>query len=245
MLSVSSRLAAGCLLVGLAASLPIPSPAQEPADEAGFVSLFNGKDLTGWVYKSAAKEPLDGKTETPDGRMVVKDGVIVALAKDAKGGGGIKDLNTVKEFNGPFVLRLQFKAAEKADSGVYIRGVQQQVRDFPRRGEMKQLAKFKTDGWNDLEFVVSPGKTRRIVNGKDLAPTDRFELTVDGDKAVGKLNGKELAVASYQLKEEAEATATVNGEKLGTMTVPLKGGVGLQAETGEFAFRNVRVKELK
>lgn len=245
MLSASSRLVAGCLLVGLAASLPIRSAAREPADEAGFVALFNGKDLTGWVYKAAAKDSLDGKTETPDGRLAVKDGVIVALAKDAKGGGGIKDLYTTKEFNGPFVLRLQFKAAEKADSGVYIRGVQQQVRDFPRRGEMKQLTKFKTDGWNDLEFVVTPAKTRRIVNGKDLAPTDKFELTVDGGKAVGKLNGKEVEVTSYQLKEEAEATATINGEKLGTMAVPLKGGVGLQAETGEFAFKNVRVKELK
>src|SRR5216683_2179584 len=88
--------------------------------EEGFTSLFNGKDLTGWRYVGS-KESLEGKTETPDGRIAVEDGVIVMREKDKNGKGGIKDLYTVKDYNKPFVLRLQFRASLKSDSGVYIR----------------------------------------------------------------------------------------------------------------------------
>ncbi|MBY0522556.1 MAG: DUF1080 domain-containing protein [Gemmataceae bacterium] len=84
--------------------------------EDGYVSLFNGKDLTGWRY---SKEDLTGKTETSDKRFFVKDGIIVADE-----GKGIKDLYTVKEFDKDFNLKIEFRAGEKSDSGVYIRGPQ-------------------------------------------------------------------------------------------------------------------------
>src|SRR5215469_15848497 len=122
--------------------------------EEGFQPLFNGKDLTGWQYPGKKGMALDGKPETPDKRFEVKDGVVVANAKDASGKGGIKDLYTVKEFDKDFILKLEFRAASKADSGVYIRGPQLQVRDFIRRNEQKQLTKFKNDDWNELEITV-------------------------------------------------------------------------------------------
>jgi hypothetical protein len=40
----------------------------KPAD--GFISLYNGKDLTGWGY--ADGELFDGKTEASDGRYTAK-----------------------------------------------------------------------------------------------------------------------------------------------------------------------------
>src|SRR4030095_15383842 len=43
--------------------------------EPGFISLFNGKDLTGWGY--SATENFDGKTEASDGRYTAKDGMLV------------------------------------------------------------------------------------------------------------------------------------------------------------------------
>src|SRR5689334_9621371 len=68
--------------------------------EPGFTSLFNGKDLTGWEYRvKKDKENLDGKTETSDKRIEVKDGIILVNAKDAKGKGGIKDMYTQKNFD--------------------------------------------------------------------------------------------------------------------------------------------------
>lgn len=168
------------------------------AKEEGYTVLFNGKDLTGWVYPGKKGESMAGKTESPDGRVAVVDGAIVMKEKDAKGKGGIKDLYTDKEFGKDFILKMQFRAGPKADSGVHVRGNQWQIRDFQRRNEQKQLKNFKNDDWNDLV------------------------ITVKG----------------------TEATATLNGEKLtpDKMKVPASGPIGLQAESGKFEYRNVRIK---
>ncbi len=165
--------------------------------EDGYTSLFNGKDLSGWRYPGTKGHDMDGKSETPDRRIVVENGVLVMNEKDSKGKGGIRDLYTSKTFDKDFHLKLEFRAALKADSGVYIRGPQLQVRDFIRRGEQKHLKKFKNDDWNELD------------------------ITVTG----------------------TEAVCRINGESLAKMKVPAKGGIGLQAESGKFEFRRVRIKE--
>src|SRR5438128_1815622 len=121
------RLAAAGVLLATTAGL---GPAVGRADdefrvEEGYTSLFNGKDLTGWRL---GNQKLDGKTETANKRFQVVDGIIVA---DGKGGG---NLETVQTFNKDFRLKLQFRAAPKADSGVFLRGPQLQVRDYPRAG---------------------------------------------------------------------------------------------------------------
>src|SRR5580765_6829758 len=119
--------------------------------EPGYVSLFNGKDLAGWKYGKEAD--LTGKTETADKRFRVADGIIIA-----EEGKGIKDLYTVKAYNTEFNVKMEFRAALKAYSGVYVRRPQLQVRDFIRRKEMvKQLTKFKNDDWNELDITVKNG----------------------------------------------------------------------------------------
>ena len=214
--------------------------------EDGYVSLFNGKDLTGWVYPGAKGKSMDGQTETPDKRIEVKDGIIVVNEKDKDGKGGIKDLYTAKEYNGNFNVRLEFRAALKADSGLYIRGPQLQVRDFIRRGEQKQLKNFKDDGWNELDITVKGGIISTTVNGKTVTEKDVLELAVKDGKPTAKLNGQPIDVTSVQVSVSNVATCLCNGEALApkTMSVPAKGGIGLQAETGKFEFRRVRVKEL-
>ena len=42
--------------------------------ESGFISLFNGKDLTGWGYKT---NQFDGKTQSDDGRFSATNGMLV------------------------------------------------------------------------------------------------------------------------------------------------------------------------
>src|SRR5262249_6093939 len=104
----------------------------------------------------AKGKPLDGQTETPDKRIEVKDGIIIVNEKDKDGKGGIKDLFTVKEYNGNFNLRCQFRAAPKADSGVYIRssGAQLQWRDYPTVGRTNKV-KLNNADWNDLDITVT------------------------------------------------------------------------------------------
>jgi len=215
--------------------------------EEGFVSLFNGKDLSGWRYPGANGKELEGQIETPDKRIEVKDGVIYINEKDKDGKGGIKDLYTAKIFDKPFTLRLQFRAGLKADSGVYIRGPQLQVRDYPRfGGEYSKVPNFKLDDWNDLEIVVGQPGPRTTVNGKALEPSDILELTVKDLKPSAKLNGKDIAVTNIQHQPSTcAALCKNNGELLEkAFPVPPKGGIGLQAETGKFEYRRVRIKEM-
>jgi hypothetical protein len=146
------------------------SSAGDTSVEPGYKSLFNGKDLTGWFYKSAPKVSLEGKAETPDGRIAVEDGAIVMREKDSKGKGGIRDLYTNESFDKDFIIRMQFKGSLRSDSGVYVRGPQLQIRDFIRRGEQKHLKNFKNDDWNDLEIVVKGTQATYTVNGEQLKP---------------------------------------------------------------------------
>jgi hypothetical protein len=236
-------------LIGLgllaASAAGVAGGAQDPPRvEEGFTPLFNGKDLTGWTYKSAPKESLEGKTETPDGRFTVQDGIIVAHEKDKSGKGGIKDLYTAGEFNKDFIFRLEFRAAPKADSGVYIRGPQLQMRDYPTVGPYKPKT-FRAGDWNDLEIIVKGNVLVTTVNGKPLAGTDTLELTVKDGKPAATVNGKPVEVSAVQLSYGAVAECRCNGEVIEkAFKVPSRGGIGLQAEAGKFEFRNVRIKEL-
>jgi hypothetical protein len=213
--------------------------------EEGYKSLFNGKDLTGWRYTAMPKVSLEGQTETPDGRIKVENGLIVMNEKDSKGKGGIRDLYTVANFSRNFNLKLEFRAALKADSGVYLRGPQLQVRDFIRRNEHKHLKKFQNDGWNELDITVTNGVPTTTVNGKVLTAKDSLEVTVKDGKPQATLNGKPVDIKNITVAVGAVAECLCNGEKLETMrNLPANGGIGLQAETGKFEFRRVRIKEL-
>jgi hypothetical protein len=199
--------------------------------------LFNGRDLSGWTYNGQA---LDGKTQTPDGRFLVENGVIVAAE-----GKGIKILNTAANYDEDFELRLEFRASLKSDSGVYVRGPQLQVRDFIRRNEHVHLKSvFRNDDWNALEIIVNGHKVVTMVNGKVLKPTDALEITVKGDEHTARLNGKDVDIGSISLAR-GSTICKINGVEFDpTYRAGSKGPIGLQAETGKFEFRYVRIKTI-
>jgi hypothetical protein len=222
------------------ASLPATSVAGDDwTPEQGYTSLFNGKDLAGWKY--GKETDLAGKIETADKRFRVEKGIIIA--EEAK---GTKDLDSIKVFNGELHLRMEFRAALKADSGVYIRGTQLQVRDFPRRKEMPQLKKFRNDDWNELDITVKHNVAVTKVNGKTLTDEDTVTLLVKNGKPTALLNYKPVEVTKIECTVGAVARCLCNGEFMENMSVATKSGrgVGLQAETGKFEFRRIRVKEM-
>ncbi len=137
----------GALALGLVASGGAAS-GDDFTPEPGFISLFNGKDLSGWKLD---KEILDGKVETADRRFKVHGDAIVT-----EGARPIENLYTVREFSENFVLRLEFRASPKANSGLFIRGTQLQVRDYPTVGPYKGLVHFNKGGWNAIEVTVKP-----------------------------------------------------------------------------------------
>src|SRR5262245_91276 len=92
--------------------------------ESGFVSLFNGKDLSGWCYRDGQRfdekvaETFDGKAASSDARFSAKDGVFIVHPKEPR---LAQKIWTVQEFPKNFVLRLEFRAEVNADSGIFIR----------------------------------------------------------------------------------------------------------------------------
>ena len=111
------------------------------APEPGFISLFNGRDLTGWGFRPTPprKQPaypnpkpeapvvveikeaiaFDGQTASNDGRCRAINGRLVVTTPPE--GRRIQQLSTVREFDTDFVLKLEFRATPNADSGVFIR----------------------------------------------------------------------------------------------------------------------------
>ncbi len=124
--------------------------------EPGYESLFNGKDLTGWGH--------DGKTVTPDGRYLAKNGRFIVTTPAE--GSRVQQLYTTKEFGGNFTLKLEFRATPNADSGVFIRKPQLQCRDYPLAGPYKNLKNYKTGDWNELVIVVKDGSALCTCNGE-------------------------------------------------------------------------------
>lgn len=157
-LSFSNSLQIGlCLLASSTFSL---TRADDFKLEPGYISLLNGKDLTGWGYKT---NNFDGKTESIDGRYTAKDGMIVVNP-----GKGLAQLWTTREFPKDFHLKLEFRAAVNADSGVFLRKPQLQCRDYLVAGPYKSLTKYKPQDWNEMEVTVKDGVAHCTCNGEVL-----------------------------------------------------------------------------
>lgn len=131
--------------------------------EPGFVSLFNGRDLTGWGYRTNA---FDGRTSSPDGRYVARNGRLIVTTPPE--GRRYQVLWTKHEFPTDFVLKLEFRATPNADSGVFIRSPQLQCRDYLLAGPYKKLQRYKPQDWNEMVVTVKGGVAQGTCNGEEL-----------------------------------------------------------------------------
>jgi uncharacterized protein (TIGR03067 family) len=134
--------------------------------ENGFITLYNGKDLTGWCYDENDK--FDGKTEASDGRYSAKGDTIVVNPHDMAKGPRLRQMWTTQKFPDDFVLKLEFRAAVNADSGVFLRKPQLQCRDYLVAGPYKKLTKYKPQDWNTLVVTVHGNEAHCECNGEVL-----------------------------------------------------------------------------
>ena len=149
--------------------------------EEGFVSLFNGRDLTGWGYRT---NNFDGKVTSSEGRYVAKNGRIIVTTPPEYS--KIAQLYTTRSFPKDFVLKLEFRATPNADSGVFIRQPQLQCRDYPLAGPYKTLAQYKPQDWNEMVVTVKDGVAYCTCNGEVLEAALKVPATgpigLEGDR---------------------------------------------------------------
>jgi hypothetical protein len=206
------------------ATLRLSEIAPDPfTPEEGFVSLFNGRDLTGWGYRPTSEEDkanatrwqasdpnaaawpfvtapvlFDGQAVTPDGRFAAIDGRLVVTTPPEYR--KIQQLWTAREFPEDFVLKLEFRATPNADSGVYLRGPQLQCRDYRLAGPYKNLERYRPQEWNELVVTVRNGVAHAECNGEVL----------------------EAALA-----------------------LPASGPIGVEGDRGQMEYRRIRIKVLR
>ncbi len=162
-----------------------PDPFQP---EAGFVSLFNGQDLTGWCFRAkegfGVEADFAGAVTSTDGRYVAKNGRIIVTTPPE--GRRVQQMWTTQEFPENFVLKLEFRATPNADSGVFIRKPQLQCRDYPLAGPYKELQHYKPQDWNELVIVVKDNFAHCTCNGEVLEAEFKLPATgpigLEGDR---------------------------------------------------------------
>lgn len=161
--------------------------------EPGFISLFNGRDLTGWKYPGG--DTFDGKAQSADGRYSAADGILTVHPHTPR---QISQLWTAREFPKDFILKLEFRAEVNADSGIFIRKPQLQCRDYLVAGPYKDLKKYQPQDWNEIVVTVKAGVAHCTCNGEVLE--DALPVPVTGGIGLEGDRGQ-MEYRHIQLKE--------------------------------------------
>jgi len=190
LMKTNRRLCTVALLFALAC---VRACAAEAESETGFISLFNGKDLTGWGFKT---NNFVGQTVSNDGRYSATNGVFVVHPHEPR---IVEAIWTTREFSNDFVLKLEFRASVNADSGIFIRKPQLQCRDYLVAGPYKQLKKYKPQDWNEIIVTVKDGIAHCECNGEVLE--DALKVPASGPIGLEADRGQ-MEYRRIRLKEE-------------------------------------------
>lgn len=198
----------------------------------GFVSLFNGKDLTGW--KGLVSNPIArGKmseaelataqqkvNESIQKDWIIKDGLLVFT-------GHGDNLCTEKKY-GDMEMYVDWKITEKGDAGIYLRGTPQvQIWDTSRREVGAQVGSGGL--YNNQKNISKP----LLVADNKIGEWNTFHIIMKGDKVTVYLNG-------------ILVTDNISLENYWDRKLPLftKEQIELQAHGTYVAYRNIYLKEL-
>lgn len=196
--------------------------------EAGFMPLFNGENLDGWVGNKQSYEAVDG--------MIV----VNPDAAGEQGSGG--NLYTEKEYS-DFIFRFEFQLPPGGNNGLGIHAPLEG--DAAYVGKEIQILDNTAEIYADLEPYQYHGSVYGII------PAKRGYL-----KPVGEWNEEEVIVQGSKIKVILNGTTILDGDfleagKNGTMDGKdhpglerTKGHIGFLGHGYVVKFRNIRIKDL-
>lgn len=221
-----------CLLAASAAAQD--AKLNEPPE--GFVALFNGEDLSGWIGMNLDPRKLREMSADERSDFLEKQWAEVEKHWSVKDGELINDgegpyLTTAQDY-GDFELRLDYKTVPKADSGIYLRGVPQiQIWDWTEEAGKWSLGADKGSGalWNNQKHERFP----LVKADNPFGEWNSFRITMVGDTVTVHLNDKlvvnEVVMENYWDRENP--------------IFPV-GPIQLQTHGGEIRFRNVYLRKI-
>ncbi len=211
-----------CLLIFATESLAQTN--QPEANEKGFVTLFDGKGLSGWKL-------VRGRGPG----YVVKDGVLICPAD----GGG--NLLTEKEYSN-FVFRFEFKTEPGGNNGVGIRApiegdaayqaMEIQILDD---GHERYKGKIKSEQHHGSVYDVIPARTGFL---KPAGEWNEEEIMANGSHIRVTLNG--VIILDADLKNVREEAVLKKHPGLKNKS----GYIGFLGHGSLIEFRNIRIKAL-
>lgn len=216
------------LLVALASCVSVDSPPIASSEE-GFVPLFDGSSLAGWIYGTAGGEPL----RSGNGYQA-EDGVLSCTKED----GG--NLYTEKEY-GDFVFRFEFRLTPNANNGIGIRaplegdaayaGMEVQVLD-DGGSEYRSLQPWQYHG--SIYGVVAAERGHQ----RPVGEWNEEEISARGRRVTVKLNGAVIVDAWLDDVKDPEILAKHPG------LARERGHLGFLGHGAHVDFRNLRIREL-
>ena len=192
-----------------------------------WTSIFDGKSLEGW-----------STTGNPEG-WTVEDECIVCSVQ------GGKYLYTQDQYEN-FVLSVDFKIAEKTNSGIFFRwsdlndpvhtGIEIQI--FDSYGQ--EVADTHTCG--AIYDMVAPSSNP----SKPAGEWNNILITSVPNHISVEKNGVQIAEMDVEQWEESgkNADGSKNKFKYAWKDMPQKGYIGLQDHGGKVWFRNIKIQQL-
>src|SRR5262245_53191878 len=174
----------------------------------GWVLLFDGKTLSGWQGRATSQPDMTGDWTVANGALLCAGTKASWLSGD-----------TVYS---DFELKLEFRGAEKVNSGVFLRsqkegqphvtGYELQIWDYQPQG-------FLTGSLVNYQKATTPGK---VVGDQ----WNWYDVKADGDHFVIALNGKPV----LDVRDKAHAS----------------GVIGLQCQPdNRIEFRNIKFRPIR
>jgi len=198
----------------------------------GLVSIFNGKDLSGW--QGLVKNPVARAKMTPaelakaqveaDAKVgnnwSVKDGCIVFNGKG--------DNLCSKKMYGDFEMLVDWKISKNGDSGIYLRGAPQvQIWDTSRVDVGAQVGSGGL--YNNQKNLSKP----LVLADNAIGDWNTFYIKMVGERVTVYLNGV-LVVDNVVMENYWDRKIPIFASE----------AIELQAHGTDLAFRNIFVKEL-
>ncbi len=192
--------------------------------EAGFVSLFNGRNLDGWIGNKVS--------------YTVEDGMIVIKPGNDSGG----NLYTEKEYS-DFTFRFEFQLTPGANNGLGIRTPTEG--DAAYVGMELQILDNTASIYADLQPYQYHGSVYGVIPARRgyLRPVGEWnyeEVTVQGTKVKVTLNGTVIVDGDIA---GAIAGGTMDGKEHPGLRNS-KGHIGFLGHGSIVKFRNIRIREL-
>jgi len=161
------------LITGLLAAQDGPNTLTRSETAQGWKLLFDGKSLTGWEPHTTFAAPATGDWSVKDEAIACPGTTAGWLATDA----------TFSDFT----LKLQFRGAEKVNSGVFLRS--EKAGQPHKTGYELQIWDYQPEGYNTGSLVGSlkAGPVKIIPD-----EWNNYEITASGDHFTIVLNGKTL-----------------------------------------------------